>query len=866
MFLRLLSLLILLLCIAASMRSQGYIGVANEEYLSQWMRENPEDGSLTVFSRFVSDHEFRRYSPEGLVIDTLKEPGYLYRPDYKFRPDGYDVFTAFAFGPLQHIRIFEKRNMRGELLSETVAQAPLDERDEILQFDKTGNAWVFAYPYYNNDSSDLIRIDTTGKEIARTKVHEDFLYLRKTRPSLFHLNDGGLLVLGPSEADTIEFNSKVCLVRLDGQANYLWHLDNMDWFDIKVRPDGKGYYLIMPGSRILYLDDNGKITATYQNSGNLRLAQEVQCAEVTPQNTLKVFGTDGDFVFVMGTFNEQLKFTEEFRQSYFRAITPRSILLHKQGGHVATFTVIDGVNTLLGVMYVLPNQTLKWRNVFPASMPYAAKQVYITSKNEVAIQFFAVAPDYKEILVKIDPNGKVPFNTYKAAGYWRDVNNCKSRGYQTLKEKLSVKDLSGAYLLRYADKGHRFEWKSTEIDANVAYRNSTDRFTYCKNPQQRIIFANIDQEKEDSIFMAPLAHCATIRYGAVLHDALPCKSTDLFVELSNEGNDITELLDVKVTLGDAYEGLESCGVPYADLGNKTYLLQVSELGEMGPGYLVRIPMKVKVSCAARENDNACVKFELTGERICEDEVFPEILPQKEQCAFVKESLPNETLRTFVAGKETARMIPAEGVLQFQVRFNNNTRSKVHVVTIRDTLPAELDITTFKTHLSSHDYNLQILNNNILIFTMRWLDLPDELKDGVRSQGYVAYTLNTKKGLAPGTIIKRSVGVYYDLTRVAIPGMELEIEGPSNAGELQKNGHDLAVYPQPSQGPMTVYCATCTEPQPYTLQLWNAHGQLVHRELLQQGRSELLVKTPGYYVLQISDAHGTSARQKVLVQP
>jgi hypothetical protein len=490
----------------------------------------------------------------------------------------------------------------------------------------------------------------------------------------------------------------------------------------------------------------------------------------------------------------------------------------------------------------------------------------ITSIQEVVMLFQADALTKKETIIKIDADGKVPFNTYKAAGYWRDVNNCKSRGYQTLKEKLSVKDLSGAYLLRYADKGHRFEWKSTGTNANVAFNNTTDRFTYCKDPVKQIVFANIDQTQEDSIFMAPLAHCATIRYGAVVHDAVPCNTTNLYVELSNEGNDITGLLDVKVTLGDAYEGIVSCAVPYADLGNKTYLLQVSELGEMGPGYLVRIPMKVKVSCGAREDDYACVHFELSGERICEDEVFPEILPQKEQCAFVKPSLPNETLRTFVAGKETARMIPAGGVLQFQVRFNNNTGAKVHTVTIRDTLPQELDITTFKTHLSSHDYNLQILSNRIIIFTIRWQDLPDESKDNALSQGYVAYTIQPKKGLAPGTIIQRRVGVYYDLTRVAIPGMELEIEGPSNASELHKNAPTLAVYPQPSQGPVTVQCSTCTESATYTLQVWNAHGQLVHREVLQQGRAELLLKVPGYYVVQLNDARGISARQKVLVQP
>jgi len=112
-------------------------------------------------------------------------------------------------------------------------------------------------------------------------------------------------------------------------------------------------------------------------------------------------------------------------------------------------------------------------------------------------------------------------------------------------------------------------------------------------------------------------------------------------------------------------------------------------------------------------------------------------------------------------------IPSDQDLEYKIRFQNTGTDTAFTVVIRDTIASELDMTTFNAGISSHAYNINIEDENILVFTFNNILLPDSTTNLVASNGFVEFSINQVEGNLPGTKIENTAAIYFDFNEAII---------------------------------------------------------------------------------------------------
>jgi len=81
--------------------------------------------------------------------------------------------------------------------------------------------------------------------------------------------------------------------------------------------------------------------------------------------------------------------------------------------------------------------------------------------------------------------------------------------------------------------------------------------------------------------------------------------------------------------------------------------------------------------------------------------------------------------------------------------------------IRDTLSEFLDVTSIQQGASSHPYQLEILEYNILKFTFANINLVDSVTNEPESHGFVSFRISQLDSLPLGTVIHNSAAIFFD---------------------------------------------------------------------------------------------------------
>jgi hypothetical protein len=100
-------------------------------------------------------------------------------------------------------------------------------------------------------------------------------------------------------------------------------------------------------------------------------------------------------------------------------------------------------------------------------------------------------------------------------------------------------------------------------------------------------------------------------------------------------------------------------------------------------------------------------------------------------------------------------------LNYTIRFQNTGNYPADFVTILDTLPIDLDISTLKVLAASHDFTWRIINGRVLEFKFNPIFLPDSLTNEPESHGFVQFSIRANEGLPLGKIIQNRAAIYFD---------------------------------------------------------------------------------------------------------
>lgn len=139
-------------------------------------------------------------------------------------------------------------------------------------------------------------------------------------------------------------------------------------------------------------------------------------------------------------------------------------------------------------------------------------------------------------------------------------------------------------------------------------------------------------------------------------------------------------------------------------------------------------------------------------------------------------------------------------LDYLIRFQNTGNDTAFTVVVRDTLDADLDLSSFNILASSHTMNTELnLATRVLKFTFNNILLPDSNVNEPESHGFIRYTIKAKTGLPNNTLVTNDADIYFDfnlpvITNETFNTMVYVI--PVGISEIENNLFNVTVVPNP----------------------------------------------------------------------
>lgn len=122
--------------------------------------------------------------------------------------------------------------------------------------------------------------------------------------------------------------------------------------------------------------------------------------------------------------------------------------------------------------------------------------------------------------------------------------------------------------------------------------------------------------------------------------------------------------------------------------------------------------------------------------------------------------PNEK-SAVPTGVGPEHLMVANRPIQYTIDFQNTGTDTAYRVLIRDVLPTQLDVTSFRPLYATHDYTWQIYGNDTLEFLFQPIALPDSAASQEGSKGFVTFTIDQLPDLPNGTVIENSADIIFD---------------------------------------------------------------------------------------------------------
>jgi len=153
--------------------------------------------------------------------------------------------------------------------------------------------------------------------------------------------------------------------------------------------------------------------------------------------------------------------------------------------------------------------------------------------------------------------------------------------------------------------------------------------------------------------------------------------------------------------------------------------------------------------------------------------------------------------------------PTDLTLDYTIHFQNSGNDTAFFVIVVDTLPVELDITTFRMGASSHPctYSISGFNDtNIVTFTFMNILLPDSNVNEPASHGFAQFTIDRYPNLPIGTQIMNEANNYFDFNPAVVTNMNVvTVSNPLMVNE--PNGNNFRIYPNPAQNEVNIALGT-----------------------------------------------------------
>lgn len=182
-------------------------------------------------------------------------------------------------------------------------------------------------------------------------------------------------------------------------------------------------------------------------------------------------------------------------------------------------------------------------------------------------------------------------------------------------------------------------------------------------------------------------------------------------------------------------------------------------------------------------------------------------------------------------------------ITYQIFFQNTGNAPADIVVIRDTIDANLEISSIRNLSTTHTMDVSIAgdNNNILVFRFPNINLPDSSIDYASSIGSVQYDIDLKPGLAVGTHVNNQAAIFFDFNPPVHTNTNvLQLVNPSDTNSPTAIEDQIQIFPNPADAYVGFYTDTVCR-----MQVYNSLGSLVLEQSLQEGLQRVsTVDLPG----------------------
>lgn len=231
----------------------------------------------------------------------------------------------------------------------------------------------------------------------------------------------------------------------------------------------------------------------------------------------------------------------------------------------------------------------------------------------------------------------------------------------------------------------------------------------------------------------------------------PCLSAPVFVNFSNNGVIPIDSVDLQIELGEYLDFIDM-DVPYTQIDDQNFFVSLYDI-DVNENIIIRID--ATTSCEAPLDSVSCSNVTVVSD-ICNG-----IMLSASDCSPVIGPFDPNMKVDASNGLLSTTKITGEESIEYDIHFQNTGNAPANNVSVLDTLPAELDISTFEFLSSSHSVEVEIVNNKVLKFTFDMINLPDSISDEMASHGLVTYSIKPIQGLEDGVKIRNSASIYFD---------------------------------------------------------------------------------------------------------
>ena len=206
--------------------------------------------------------------------------------------------------------------------------------------------------------------------------------------------------------------------------------------------------------------------------------------------------------------------------------------------------------------------------------------------------------------------------------------------------------------------------------------------------------------------------------------------------------------------------------------------------------------------------------------------------------------PNDK-QAFPRGYSDEHFIEPNTDIEYLIRFQNEGTDTAFRVVIRDTLSFALNEYTVVPGASSHHYEFDLYNSNVLKFTFNDIMLPQKDIDEEGSMGFVKFKIKQREDNPIGTEILNSAAIYFDYNAPVITEDAyhvigenfVEIDISSNTEEEINDKNDaIKVYPNPFEN-HTIFEINNPTNQEITFRLFDLRSQQIQQDTFSTNKYE-----------------------------